>query len=538
MKQINEQTLYQAVRKIALDYPNRRALYLKGKFISYKKLLNNINKYAYFLKALGVDKDDVVSIALPNVFSSVYLLYAINQIGAINNLIFPLIKYEQLVKVLTKTKSKILFCLDTSYDEYKGLEEQGILVIPINPLNGCSVILNIGYKHLNKDKLRNVKKARYCSKTINKSKSIYEEYDKEYLKDSFYLQSGGTSGDSKTIALSNYSINALINQFPKLLDLKDGKGMYMFAALPTFHGFGLAMGIHIMLSYGGCDVLIPKFATKEAIKLIKKGMATFIIGIPLLYQALINNKKFDNKKLSTLRYTFVGGDTVPKSLKEKFDNLMIKNNSKARLYEGYGLTEMVTVTSLNTDKYNKEGTVGRLLDNVECKILDENLNDVTYKKDGEIYLTGETIMNGYRFINDESFINLDNKKWIKTGDYGSLDKDRFLYFKQRIKHIIKIKGINLFPKELENSVKELPFIFDCAVTSTKDNKNKEEEIYLFVVIHRDYKSKNYDQEINKKLIDSFGEIAKPKRIIYLDKILKTSLGKVDLVSLTNLIKTK
>ncbi len=538
MKQINEQTLYEAIRMIAINYPNRKALYLKGKFITYKKLLNNINKYAHFLKTFGVEKNDVVSIALPNVFSAIYLLYATNQIGAINNLIYPLIKYEQLLKILDKTKSKILFCLDTSYDEYKSLEEKGVLVIPINPVSECSFILNVGYKFLNKEKLKNIKNAKYNSKSINKLKNIYKEYDKDYLKDSFYLQSGGTSGESKTIALSNFSINALINQCPELLDLEDGKGMYMFAALPTFHGFGLAMGIHIMLAYGGCDVLIPKFSTKETIKIIKKGMTTFIIGIPLLYQALLNNKKFDNKKLSTLRYTFVGGDTVSKSLKENFNNLMIKNNSKARLYEGYGLTEMVTVTSLNTDKYHKEGTVGRLLDNVECKIIDENLNDVTFIKDGEICLTGETIMNGYRFTKDTSFISFnDNKKWIRTGDYGSLDKDRFLYFKQRIKQIIKVKGINLFPKELENSIKELSFIFDCAITSLKNEKTKEDDIYLFVVIHRAFKTKSYDQDINKKLINSFGEISKPKKIIYVDKILKTALGKVDFISLLNSIKS-
>lgn len=137
-------------------------------------------------------------------------------------------------------------------------------------------------------------------------------------------------------------------------------------------------------------------------------------------------------------------------------------------------------------------------------------------------------MNGYRFNNEESFIyDENNVKWIKTGDYGFLDKDNFLYFKQRIKQIIKIKGINLYPKEIESVVKELDFIFDCSVLGIKEENLIEEKIYLFIVINKLYENKNYDFEIKAKISKDIGEIALPYKIIYLDKIDKTDIGKTD-----------
>ena len=524
MEQINNQTLYQAILKVRGNFPKRKALYYKNKYINYLTLIKNINLMSSFLKTLGIIKDDVVSIALPNTFVTVYLIYAVNQIGAINNLIHPLIKSNNLKKIINKVNSKILFCLDTSYSEYFKELDEDILIVPVNPTFGLNKFVQLAYHLLNKKNLQFKNKIKI---NLNKYQE-YKEFDKDYLKDSFYLQSGGTSGDSKTIALSNFAINALVNEFPKMIGFNDAKDMYMLATLPTFHGFGLAVGIHTLLSYGGCDMLLPKFSTKETIKLINKDKLTFIIGIPRLYQALLNNKKFDTPHLKSLKYTFVGGDSVSKALKSNFDNLMIKNNSIARLYEGYGLTEVVTVCSLNINNFYKEGSVGKLLNNVKCKIIDENLNDVTYLKEGEIYLSGETLMNGYRFNNEESFIyDENNVKWVKTGDYGFLDKDNFLYFKQRIKQIIKIKGINLYPKEIESVVKELDFIFDCSVLGIKEENLIEEKIYLFVVINKLYENKNYEFEIKATISKDIGEIALPFKIIYLDKIDKTDIGKTD-----------
>ena len=253
-------TAYEAILRSAKLYPNKNALYFKGKFINFSKFIKKINQYAYKLKELGIKRNDVITLCLPNIPQAIYLLYAINQIGAIGNLIHPLMNATNLKLVMDKVNSKILFCLDTSYDEFKDFKSDNILVIPCIVSDELNIFLKLGYKLLNKNKLKNIKQAKITSSDFN-IKSELKEFDSDYLKDSFYLQSGGTSGNTKTIAISNFALNALSDQFNVLLELKNGVGKYMLAVLPFFHAYGLAMGIHVCIYHGGCDILMPKFSS-------------------------------------------------------------------------------------------------------------------------------------------------------------------------------------------------------------------------------------------------------------------------------------
>ena len=523
-------TAYEAILRSAKLYPNENALYFKGKFIMFFKFIKKINQYAYKLKELGIKRNDVITLCLPNIPQAIYLLYAINQIGAIGNLIHPLMNATNLKLVMNKVNSKILFCLDTSYDNFKDFNNDNILVIPCIVSDELSIFLKLGYKLLNKNKLKNIKQAKITSSDFN-IKSELKEFDNDYLKDSYYLQSGGTSGNTKTIAISNFALNALTDQFNVLLELKNGVGKYMLAVLPFFHAYGLAMGIHVCIYHGGCDILMPKFSSNEVCRLIKKGYMSFMIGIPILYEALLRNKKFDNKGLKDLYICFVGGDFVSSSLRNKFNDLMIKHNSKARLYEGYGLTETTGVCAVNTNLYHKDNSVGKILTNVKMKILDQNKNDLGFNKLGEIYITGETIMNHY--LNDEKnsfYIDKDNIKWVETGDFGYIDEENFLFYKQRIKNIVKVKGINVFPSDIEEALKKYDFIFDCAAIGVED-KEFGHRVKLFIVLDRNHKDHKDVNEI-KQIIDKYcGRYALPKEIIYIDKLPKTSIGKIDINAL-------
>lgn len=526
-------SIYEVLCNTTKSHSNDVALIYKNKKITYKKLLLNVNKVAYKLNELGFKKDDVIIIILPNIPFSVYLLYAINQIGAIANLIHPLMKYDQLHSIIEKNKSKIIFCLDANYQEFANLEKEGVSVVICSPCDELNPIIKKVYHLQNKKDLKNINKSTKTSKDFI-GDGVLTTFDKDYLKDSFYLHSGGTTGSSKTIALSNYSLNALASNGGWIMGINDGINTFILSVLPMFHGFGLPMGIHTELMWGGTDMLIPKFSAKETINYIKKKQMTYLLGVPILYEALLRNKKFNGKKLRTLYIAFVGGDFVSKSLIDRFNNLMIANKSQCRLFEGYGLTETVTVCSVNTHFYNKNGTVGKMLPNTKAKIMSlDGKSALGFNEKGEIYIGGETLMNGYRFdenLENPICIDKNGEKWIRTGDYGSLTSDNFLIFKQRIKRIIKVNGINVFPSDVENSCKKLPCIFECAAVSVDDEKHGH-LVLLYVVLDRAYSGEKPNKEIKEIIEKDCGIYAVPKEIIYLSKFDKTLVGKIDVKKL-------
>ena len=535
---LDKQTLYESVLNTALTYPKRKAFYYKGKYYTYEYLLDKINLFAAHFKKMGIKKDDVVTICLPNIPEALYLFYAINQLGAIANVIHPLMKEEQLEEILKRCNSNILFVLDTRYNEFKKLDDNGIKVFSVCPTHECNFVLNFLYNQISKKDLtyKKNKNSYYTIDEFYKEKEKYTDFNKDIKKDAVYLHSGGTTGDPKTIALSSFAINSLCQSCYYVLDFKEGEITYVLSVLPMFHGFGLAICVHIELAFGGCDMLMPKFSTKETIKLLKKKKLNFIVGVPILFEGLLRNKEFKGKNISSLRNCFAGGDFVSDSLYDRFNKRMEEAHIKCRLGVGYGLTETVTVCSVNSLSQTKRGTVGKPLRNVKAAIIDENKNVLKSGEKGEICIAGPTLMNGYRFSknpeNDNIFISINGEQYIKTGDFGFLDDEGYIHFEQRIKRLIKVNGINIFPSEIENIVNSLPYVFENAAIGVPDNRFGS-ILKLYVVLDRDFPKDfgKYTEEINNLIVNKASVYAKPKEIVYVDKLPKTLIGKIDVKQL-------
>lgn len=528
-----EQSIYETILSSTNRWPRNTAIIYMGHKFKYEHLLKRINQFARSLKDLGCKKDEVITVCLPNIPDAVYLLYAINQIGCIANIVHPSYNLSQMEENIDKTKSKLLFCLDLSYQMFKPLEDKGVRVFSCSPTNELTFIESMVYHHQNKKKIGKIE-FKNSSKQFYFAKR-YTEYDTRYLDDAVLLNSGGTSGKAKIIALSCFAMNALAHYGPWIIDVEDGKDIGMFAVLPMFHGFGLEMGVHIMLSFGAVSVLMPKFNRDRTIKYIKKGQVKLMIGIPIIYESLLTKKKFNGKMLRNLNIAFVGGDFVSTNLLKNFNQLMIENKSNCRLREGYGLTETVCVCSVNTHHHHKAATSGMALPNVRFKVIDPNtMEDLGFDKEGELCIAGETLMNGYRFADDPManekafFYDKEGTKWLRTGDYVSLDKDNYIAFKQRLKRIVKVSGIPVFPSMVEDSACAYSFVYECAAIGVEDEKHGH-MIKLFVVLHREYKGTQEaaKKAIEDKIIRDLGIYAKPKEIVFIDRLPHTFVGKID-----------
>lgn len=522
-----EQSLYHVVKNTAEKYPHHVALRYFHHAFSYKHLLKRINQFAYSLKKLGVTKDEPVTICLPNIPDAVYALYAVNQIGAIANIVHPKFSFEQMEENLHLIKSKVLLCLDTSYEDFKPLEKEGIIIISCSPMNGLSLIEKLAYIKQNKGKLIPVQ---LNSKQFYKS-PLENKFDDDYQKDAIYLHSGGTTNKPKIIALSSFALNAINHDASWIIGQDNFEGVGILAVLPMFHGFGLCMGIHACLGYGGVDVLMPKFSRYHAVKYIARNQLHILLGVPVLYEALLSKRNFRGKKLRHLNIAFVGGDYVSPALLERFNFRMEKAKSICRLREGYGLTEVVNVCSVNTHQYHKAGTVGKLLPNVKAVILDEKGNELPLNTDGEICIGGESLMNGYRFQEeDKSVYHFDKYgiRYIKTGDFGCLDEDRFLHYKSRIKRIVKVSGVPVFPSMIEDAATSFNFVYEVCALGVEDEKHGH-IIRLYVMLSKTYKGtkEEAEEKINERIVSRLGIYSKPKEIIFMDKMPHTVVGKID-----------
>ena len=519
-----------AIKSSAEYFPNNKALVYMKKSFSYTHLLKRINQFAFALKEIGVRKDDPITICLPNIPDAVYLLYAVNQLGAIANIVHPLFTYEQMKENLTKTKSKYLFCMDGRFPDFQRFIFEGINVHFCNPATELSFFKRLGYKSISR-KFGKIP-PEYTMMGFYHA-PYYEKYDERYDTDVIYLHSGGTSGKPKIIALSSFALNALVAQGPWFIERESCEGIGMLATLPMFHGFGLCIGIHIALSDGGFDVLMPKFSAKETIDYIKRGELHVLIGVPILYEALMNKEDFSGDILKNLIIGWVGGDFIPNSIIEKFNKRMMEVNASARLRPGYGLTETVNVCAVNTISRYKEGSVGTNLPNVKFKVINpETKKEVKANQEGELLVGGETLMNGYRFdddkLNKECFLTIKGEKYVRTGDLCLVDKDGYLFFKSRIKNVIKVSGVPVFPSEIEQAVSDFPYIWEVAASSI-ENKKLGHAIKLFVVLNRKFNVVKEDvkKEIVKHIEEKQGVYAKPVDVVFLEKMPHTMVGKID-----------
>ena len=532
-----DQTLYGAVNSAAKRYPRLNALYYKGRNITYSATLREIDALAAGLSRAGIKRGDVVTVCMPNVPESIYALYAVNKLGAVAHMVHPLAPAAQLKRFMEKAGSRLLFVLNIALKDYAELADCVQLgIVSVSPARSLGRLKRKAYDFINRaDIVKGGGIRDYDAVTVKRG--AFEAAPYESGRTAVYLHSGGTGGEPKVIELSDMAVNALASRVPDILDFMDRlEGTAMLAVLPMFHGFGLAMGVHAPLCYGAVSALMPKFSTRETIKLISEGKLNYLIGVPALYEALLRKPEFSGEKLKNIRIAFIGGDCVMPDLLDRFDARMREGGSGARLFEGYGLTETVTVCNVNLFSANRAGSVGKPLPGLECVILGSDGAVLEAGETGEICIAGDTLMNGY--LNDaaataEAFTELGGKKFVRTGDAGYLDADGYLYFRQRIKRIIKIAGVSVYPSEIEAAAGALGggITEACAIEGKRDGKTV---IELYLVSSFAPGERLSAEAVRDGICKALGKYAVPSKVEYLDRLPKTLINKVDVNALKRL----
>ena len=526
-------SLYDIVATTASLHPENDALFFMGKAVKYPELVARIDTAAAGFEGAGIGAEDVVTVCMPNVFETIYAFYALSKLGAIAHMVHPLTPIAQMRGYMKHADSKMLVILDTMYHTYAPLvDELGVKLVLCSPVSTFSGIKPFAYRLINRKKLKGIAYGErilpFSAFAVGRPAAKTARTDPHAA--AVYLHSGGTGGQPKTIELSAFAINTLAFQAQFVMEEPDFNGRHMLAVLPMFHGFGLCMGIHAMLAFGGTDTLMPKFKADETIELIKRNRVNYVIGVPTLFESLLNHPKFQGSHLVHLRRAYVGGDFVATKLKEDFSRVAKAWGSTAELLEGYGLTEMVTVLAVNTPSDRKPDSVGHPLPGIAVKILDvANQSEVPMGVCGEIAVAGDTMMNGY--LHDpgataQTIIELKDGKFLRTGDYGYLDVDGHIHFKQRLKRIVKVSGMPVMPSEIETLVTGMPEILEAAAIGVPDAE-RGNMIRLFITVKPDHRPGPGDEEIKKRIREHLSVYSIPKQIVRIEKMPRTVVGKID-----------
>ena len=454
-------TMYEKVEEIAKKHPLNIALDFMGKHISYRHMIDQINLCAKSLRVLGIREDDKVTIAMPNCPQAIYMLYAVNLVGAVANMIHPLSAEKEIENYLNMSNSVMVVTLDQFYHKIEAVRKntkvQNVIIARIK--DELTRPIKVGYMLTEGRKIEKIPSdapvfqwpdfmglGKHCG---------YEYKVKRTAEDpAAILYSGGSTGTTKGIILTNLNFNALSEQVIAANPMFR-PGDKMLAAMPLFHGFGLGVCLHTMLAQGGRCLLVPRFTPKSYAKQITKNKCNFIAGVPTLYEAMLRLPSMNGKDLSSLKGVFSGGDSLSIELKKKLDKFLFDHNCKVQVREGYGTTECVTASCLTPTQMYKEGSIGIPFPDTYYKIVKpDTAEEVPYGEEGEILLSGPTMMHGYMDMPDETANTLrqhaDGLTWVYTGDLGTMDNEGFIYFKGRAKRMIVSSGYNIYPAQLEN----------------------------------------------------------------------------------------
>ena len=357
-------SMYDKVAEIAVNYPNYIAYDFMGGKIRYKDFIRKVDECARALAAIGVKAGESVTICMPNAPQAVIMFYAVNKVGAIANMVHPLSSESEIEFCLRESASVVCLTLDQFYGKFANIRGKVQLrsLILTSIKDALSPIKRKGYYLAEGRKVKKVPvnaEIVWWEKFLRDGTDYHGPYHvvREAGDPAAILYSGGTTGTMKGILLSNLNFNALGQQIIATNPMFK-PGDKMLAVMPIFHGFGLGVCIHSMLSQGGRCLLIPRFNPQSYAKLLKKHKPNFIAGVPTLYEALLRLKTLKHVDLSCLKGVFSGGDSLSIELKKRFDKFLAEHNATIPVREGYGTTECVTASCLTPSHWAKEGSIG------------------------------------------------------------------------------------------------------------------------------------------------------------------------------------
>lgn len=501
--------LYDIVLSNAGKSPKKTIITEENLKINNSEFKQRIDTVAEFLKNFsGIKPDDKVAIFMSNSWQFIVNAFAISKIGAVIVLINNFLKEDEIAYILNDSQAKLLFSSVKYAEETQNLMRKtdiGQIIWVDGPApfeNEKNIVYN----------------------TIFKLK--YERFSKPYqfmVEDTaFILYTSGTTGKPKGAMLSFKNIFSNCEGGRQLMKAKDGQ-LKLICYLPMFHAFTFTATVIVPI-YTNSGVIVVKSLTgvkdfKNLLKILLFSRCQYFTGVPDIYSAMAKARLpwyfhwFHNVK------GFISG-AAP--ISDEVQNRFTKSFRKGKLLQGYGITECSPIVSCNSVDKNHFGSVGRPLLDYQVQIVDENMNALPVGIAGEICVKGDNVMKGYYNRPGETAEAIVDG-WFKTGDIGYLDQDGYIFIIDRKKDLIIHKGMNIYPREIEEILYTNSKVNACAVIGVKDKEANEVPVAYIELKENETATESDIKEFLKPHLAIFKQ---PRRVMFVEKLPRNATGKI------------
>lgn len=498
------ENFYELVERNAKSSPRKVAIFIDKQKTTYKALKQKVDTLARFLESNNISNQDKIAIIVGNSEEFIVSFLAITKIGAIAIPLNTFLKEEEFVYILNDSQAKMLFCASAYKKQTKNLLASTTIE---------KIIWTDGCQECDEENLD-------YSQIISKPAKHEQLSQKPKLNDlACIFYTSGTTGQPKGAMLSykNLFSNMIGGTDVYKVLAKDRFIVY----LPMFHSFTLTI-IVLLPFYARSSIVIVKsvFPFSNVLKQVLLRRVTLFPGVPTVYNAMNKAKipwyfMWFNKIRVFLSGSAPLSETIINDFSRKF--------KRAYISEGYGLSECSPAVSVNRLGNRKVLSIGHPLPGYEVKIVDEEMVELPTGEVGEVIVKGDCVMQGYLghpHATDATIIN----GWLRTGDLGKKDEEDFLFIVDRKKDLIISKGINIYPRQIEEILIKYSGIDSVAVVGMRD-KDGDEDVVAFIQLKDDVELIP-ENEIKKYLREHLANYKIPKHVYTVEELPKNATGKV------------
>lgn len=509
-------------------YKSKPAFHNFGKELSFAQIDKYSTQFAAYLQSRGLETNDRVAVMMPNLLQYPIALIGILKAGLIlvntNPLYTPREMHHQftssgvkavviaenfaanLQKIIGETSIKTV--ITTSVGEMLGFPKKYVVNFVVRNLKAGVPKFELPNAVTFSEALKAGKR---FTLTLHEGKAddvVIHQY------------TGGTTGVSKGAMLTNRNLVSNMLQTKAWMQpfLTEGEEVAL-CPLPLYHIFAFTVNCLMLMSFGAKNVLVTNARDiKSVVKAMHGNNVSVVLGVNTLFNALINNKEFQQGDYTGLKVTVGGGMSVQRPVAEKWEAL-----TGCFLTEGYGMTEASPVVTVNPlDNTSKIGSIGLPIPSTDMRVVDEQGNILGPGGVGEIQVKGPQVMKGYYNRPEETKKTIIDDGWLCTGDIGRMTEDGFFEIVDRKKDMINVSGFNVYPNEIEEVLAGHPKVLEVAAIGVPDSKSGE-IVKVFIVKKDNSLTKNEVIQFCREKLTGYKV---PKQVEFRKELPKTNVGKI------------